>query len=217
MFEDEKCLLTVCFWYKILRMFLPLLCSAIVIIPSFSLTLWFCPSALAIHNSTWLCPYSTRFCPCFDCWVRAKSCWLGAQLRWLVNSKGKSTKLRKTRVKTQLHCKVGSRTQMPQKSFTSLLIHATLFSRLCKTIICLHICSCTLRDSVTATCPKRRQLIYQKYSAVLCQLRHYRRKQDMGNELFAFLIVKTSLEVCTWRMILKKILWLRWAFILVVL
>ena len=165
----------------------------------------------------WFCLYSTWFCPCFDCWLGAKSHWLGAQLRWLVNIKGKITKLRKMRVKSQLHCKVGARTQMPQRSFTCHLIHATLFSRLCKTIICLHICSCTLRDSVMATCLRRRQLIYQKYSALLCQLRHYRRKQDMGNELFAFLIAKTSLEVCAWRMILKKILWSRWAFILVVL
>lgn len=86
-----------------------------------------------------------------------------------------------------------------------------------KPTFCLHTCSCTLRDFVMATCQKTRQLIYQKYFSILSLLRHCQRKQGMRKELFAFLMVQIWLEVSAWKMILKKILWLRWGYVLVLI
>ena len=93
-------------------MFLVLLCSALVIISLFSITLWFGPS---FSQANMILSIDNMILPLF--WPLSKGTilfyWLGAQSRWLVNSKSKIMKLRKIRIKSQLHYNVGARTQIP--------------------------------------------------------------------------------------------------------
>ena len=60
--------------------------SAIEIIFSFFLTLWFTLLFTCQHD---FCLYSMQFFPCLDYWLGVKSCWLGAKSWWLVNSRAK--------------------------------------------------------------------------------------------------------------------------------
>jgi len=98
-----------------------------VLAPYFEVQLLFCPRfsnfvilPFTTSKSMRFCPWSLWICPCFDRWLGAKS-------HWLARSEGQNHKVRKTKTKSQLHFKVGTKIQEPKmKPFQIRLVRARL-------------------------------------------------------------------------------------------
>ena len=107
--QDNNWTTHVCSLYLEKLVFLLLPYTTIVIIPSFFLN--FVILSLLFISQCDFTPLQRDFAPILTM-TRGKLRWLGTKSRWLVNGKGKIIKLRKIKIKSQLHCKVGTRTQI---------------------------------------------------------------------------------------------------------